>query len=139
MKTFYELNKLFEQNIDLWSSPPADYLSSLEGILDSLRAIKRYDEMPFFIEKTGLSNSCFLIVNACVKFVRGKAKTLFISSGSDQFYLPHQIESTVKAIPGARSVVIDSPAGHLICCNGDPNATYAIGEAFKSFLKELRK
>lgn len=52
LKTFYELNKLFEQNIDLWSSPPADYFSSLEGILDSLRAIKRYDEMPFFIEKT---------------------------------------------------------------------------------------
>lgn len=52
LKTFYELNKLFEQNMDLWSSPPTDYLSSLDGILDSLRAIKRYDEMPFFMEKT---------------------------------------------------------------------------------------
>lgn len=68
-----------------------------------------------------------------------KAKTLFISSSSDQFYLPHQIESTVTAIPGARSVVIESTAGHLICCNGDPNATYAIGEAYKAFLKEVRK
>ena len=51
LKTFNELNKLFEQNKDLWSHPPADYFSSLEGILDSLRAIKRYDEMPFYIEK----------------------------------------------------------------------------------------
>ena len=68
-----------------------------------------------------------------------KAKSLFIYSPQDQFYLPHQIETQVKAIPGARSVAIDSPAGHLICCNGDPNATFAIGEAFKAFLKELRK
>jgi homoserine O-acetyltransferase/O-succinyltransferase len=68
-----------------------------------------------------------------------KAKTLFISSQQDQFYLPNQIESTVKAIPGARSIVIDSPAGHIICCNGDPNATFAIGEAYKAFLKELGK
>jgi homoserine O-acetyltransferase/O-succinyltransferase len=68
-----------------------------------------------------------------------KAKTLFIYSPQDQFYLPHQIETQVKAIPGARSVAIESPAGHLICCNGDPNATFAIGEAFKAFLKELKK
>ena len=68
-----------------------------------------------------------------------KAKTLFIYSPQDQFYVPQQIETQVKAIPGARSVAIESPAGHLICCNGDPNATYAIGEAFKAFLKELRK
>jgi homoserine O-acetyltransferase/O-succinyltransferase len=68
-----------------------------------------------------------------------KAKTLFIYSPQDQFYLPHQIETQVKAIPGARSLSIESPAGHLICCNGDPNATFAIGEAFKAFLKELRK
>lgn len=54
LKTFYELNKLFEQNKNLWSNPPADYFSSLEGILDSLRAIKRYDEMPFYIEKIRL-------------------------------------------------------------------------------------
>ena len=68
-----------------------------------------------------------------------KAKTLFIYSPQDQFYSPQQIETQVKAIPGARSVAIESPAGHLICCNGDPNATFAIGEAFKVFLKELRK
>lgn len=68
-----------------------------------------------------------------------KAKTLFIYSPQDQFYVPQQIETQVKAIPGARSVGIDSPAGHLICCNGDPNATHAIGEAIKVFLLELGK
>jgi len=52
LKTFHELNKLFEQNTDLWNSPPDDYLSSLEGIMDSLKTIKRDDEMPFYIEKT---------------------------------------------------------------------------------------
>lgn len=71
LKIFYELNKLFEQNIDLWSSPPSDYLSSLEGILDSLRATKRYDEMPFFIEKT----SC-LDVPAYPEFFRLQARKI---------------------------------------------------------------
>jgi homoserine O-acetyltransferase/O-succinyltransferase len=66
-----------------------------------------------------------------------KARTLFVYSLQDQFYVPQQIETQVKAIPGARSVAIESPAGHLICCNGDPNATHAIGEAYKSFLGEL--
>lgn len=68
-----------------------------------------------------------------------KAKTLFIYSPHDQFHLPHHIATQVKAIAGANSVGIESPAGHIICCNGDPNATYAIGESIKSFLKELRK
>lgn len=66
-----------------------------------------------------------------------KTKTLFIYSPSDQFYLPHHIETQVKAIPNARAVSIDSVAGHLICCNGDPQATRAMGEAIRRFLKEL--
>ena len=68
-----------------------------------------------------------------------KAKTLFIYSPQDLFYVPQQIETQVKAIAGARSVGIESTAGHLICCNGDPNATFAMGEAIKAFLKELKK
>jgi homoserine O-acetyltransferase/O-succinyltransferase len=68
-----------------------------------------------------------------------KAKTLFIYSPQDQFYTPHQIATQVEAITSARSVGIESPAGHNICCNGDPNATHAMGEAIKAFLKELRK
>jgi homoserine acetyltransferase len=66
-----------------------------------------------------------------------KAKTLFIYSPQDQFHLPHHIETQVKAIPGARAVAIESSAGHLICCNGDPNATHTMGEAIKAFLQEV--
>lgn len=68
-----------------------------------------------------------------------KAKTLFIYGQHDQFYVPKQIDTLTKATPGARSLAIDSPAGHLIAANGDPNATYTISEAIKSFLKELKK
>lgn len=52
LKTFYVLNKLFEENVGLWSTPPLDYFSSLDGILDSLRAIGYYEEMTYYIEKT---------------------------------------------------------------------------------------
>jgi hypothetical protein len=51
LKTFYELNRLFEKNKVLWRYPPLDYLSSLDGILDSLRTIGYFDEMPYYIQK----------------------------------------------------------------------------------------
>ena len=51
LKTFYTLNRHFEQNTKMWDFPPLDYFSSLDGILDSLRAIGRYDEMDFYIKK----------------------------------------------------------------------------------------
>lgn len=54
LKTFYELNELFEENTHLWIDSPVDYLSTIEGILDSLHTIKRYDEMRFFLEKLKL-------------------------------------------------------------------------------------
>ena len=66
-----------------------------------------------------------------------KAKTRFIYNPRDQLYLPHHIETQVKAIPNARAVAIDSIAGHLICCNADPQATWALGEAIREFLQEL--
>ena len=66
-----------------------------------------------------------------------KAKTLFIYNVRDQFYLPYQIDEQVKGIRDARAVAIDSPAGHLICCNADPNATRQLSEAIAQFLREL--
>jgi hypothetical protein len=51
LKTFYELNRLFEQNTSIWNLPPLDYLFSLDGILDSLRTIGYFSEMPFYIAK----------------------------------------------------------------------------------------
>jgi homoserine O-acetyltransferase len=74
-------------------------------------------------------------VNAALASI--KAKTLFIYNPRDQFYLPHHIESQVKAIPNARAVSIDSVAGHLIVGNADPQATWVMGEAIRGFLQEL--
>ena len=51
LKSFYVLNNLFEQNTAIWNFPPIDYFSSLDGIIDSLRAIGMYEEMDFYIKK----------------------------------------------------------------------------------------
>jgi hypothetical protein len=37
----------------------------------------------------------------------------------------------------AQLLWIDSPAGHLICCNADPNATRRMGSAITEFLRAL--
>lgn len=51
LKTFHELNRLFEQNLDLLSNPPMDYLTALSGILDSLHTLGNSEEMAFYINK----------------------------------------------------------------------------------------
>jgi hypothetical protein len=51
LSIFYELNNLFEQNSLLWSDSPIYYISAIEGILDSLRAIGSYKEMDYFLTK----------------------------------------------------------------------------------------
>lgn len=51
--SFIELNKLFEENSHLWNNPPVYYLMTVEGMLDSLRIMRNYDGMDYFIEKLG--------------------------------------------------------------------------------------
>lgn len=51
LRIFNELNKLIESNESMWDFPPYDYLSALDGILDSLRSIGYYHAMTPFIEK----------------------------------------------------------------------------------------
>ena len=68
-----------------------------------------------------------------------KAKTLFLYSPQDQFIPPQYIEMQVKAIPDASALAIDSNAGHLMCCNADPQATREMGEAIRVFLEELQR
>jgi len=51
LSIFYELNNLFEQNSLLWFDSPTYYISALEGILDSLRAIGSHHEMDYFLSK----------------------------------------------------------------------------------------
>lgn len=48
LKTFHELNRLFEKNVKLLSNPPLDYFSALDGILDSLRTNGLFPEMDFY-------------------------------------------------------------------------------------------
>ena len=66
-----------------------------------------------------------------------KAKTLFLYSPQDEFFRPSHIDAQVNMIPKARALAIDSNAGHLSCCNADPNATRIMGDAFRDFLREL--
>jgi homoserine O-acetyltransferase len=66
-----------------------------------------------------------------------KAKTLFIYSPQDLFFQPTHIDAQVKMIPNSRALAIDSIAGHLICCNADPNATRIMGDGIRTFLDEL--
>lgn len=51
LRSYTELNNLFEQNKHLWSSPPVYYVQSLEGILESLRSIRNYESMQYFINQ----------------------------------------------------------------------------------------
>ena len=66
-----------------------------------------------------------------------KAKTLFLYSPQDRFFQPQHIDAQVKMIPNARALAIDSPAGHMICCNFDPQGTRVMGDAIRAFLQEL--
>ncbi len=50
-KTFASLSRLFEQNLGLLDNPPLDYLSTLNGILDSLHLLEHYEEMGPYIDK----------------------------------------------------------------------------------------
>lgn len=68
LKAFYDLNRFFEKNIHLLRTPPIDYFSGLDGILDSLRTMEYYDEMEYYIQKLSALDSqqypeyfCFLI------------------------------------------------------------------------------
>jgi hypothetical protein len=51
VRSFQSLNKLFEANQDKLSTPPIYYLLNLEGVLESMRSIGRYDNMEYFINQ----------------------------------------------------------------------------------------
>ncbi len=71
---------------------------------------------------------------AALKSIR--ARTLFVVSPHDQFFLPTQIEEQRRIIPDARIVSIDSPAGHLICCGADAQAYWIMDKTIHAFLRE---
>jgi len=51
LRSYIELNNLFEKNRHLWHNPPVYYLLTLEGVLDTLRTIRNYEGMNYFIEQ----------------------------------------------------------------------------------------
>jgi len=50
-KTFASLSRLFEQHMELLDNPPLDYLSTLNGILDSLHMLEHYEQLDLYIDK----------------------------------------------------------------------------------------
>lgn len=51
VKSFYKLNELLESNQSLLDNPPLDYLSALNGIVDSLRMLKNDSEVSYYTDK----------------------------------------------------------------------------------------
>jgi hypothetical protein len=51
LNSYVELNNLFEANKHLWSNPPVYYMATLEGVLESLRSIRNYEGMTYFIDQ----------------------------------------------------------------------------------------
>lgn len=51
LQSFRELNVLFENNPKFWLSQPFYYVNVIEGILENMRSMKTYAEMPYFIDK----------------------------------------------------------------------------------------
>lgn len=51
LQVFHKLHELLETHPALFEDTPADHLLIIEGILDSLRAGKHYDELSSFIDK----------------------------------------------------------------------------------------
>jgi hypothetical protein len=51
LNVFYELDLLFQKNEFLWKDAPLSYFHLLDGILNDLRWMGRYEEMPFFMDR----------------------------------------------------------------------------------------
>lgn len=66
LRSFSELNSLFEANKHLWSNPPIYYLLTLEGVLESLRKIRNYAGMKLFVDRLRELRSNSLNFNANV-------------------------------------------------------------------------
>ncbi|HSJ66084.1 MAG TPA: hypothetical protein VK921_00315 [Anditalea sp.] len=51
LEGFYELDNLFQNNLHLWKHSPIYYFNLLDGILADLRAMEKYEEMPYFLDR----------------------------------------------------------------------------------------
>ena len=72
LNSYIELNTLFESNKHLWSNPPIYYVQTVEGVLESLRSIRNYDGMTYFINQLKIIDSRsadFRINLSCITFL----------------------------------------------------------------------
>jgi len=133
---FMYTREWWEQYIDVpeaytkWRNTQGDYYFDIQDARD-LYYRQMADSRGWVGDTPGFNGELSAILGSI------KAKTLFLASPNDQFIPKPYYEFQVQAIPGARVVWVDSVAGHLICCNADPNATLIMGEAIRAFLQEL--
>jgi homoserine O-acetyltransferase/O-succinyltransferase len=74
-------------------------------------------------------------LNAALQSI--KAKTMFIYSPKDMFFLPKQVEQAAAQIKNAQVVAINADAGHSICCGVDPQAYWIMSEVIRGLLEGL--
>jgi homoserine O-acetyltransferase/O-succinyltransferase len=133
---YFYTREWWEKNVDTpeayknWRNQWGDYYLDVQEARD-LYYLAKAAGLGWLGDTPGFNGDVFAALRSI------KAKTLFIYSPQDQFFMPHHVDAQVKAIPQARALSIDSPAGHLICCNADPNATRVMSEAIREFLSEL--
>jgi tetratricopeptide (TPR) repeat protein len=117
LKTFFELNRLFEKNMHVLHNPPWGYFSSLDGILDSLRAIGYYAEMDFYIKKLNqLDNS------SCTEYYRFTIRstvmiyqlTLYIGTNDFKGAIRYISEQGPNLLKASYSIVDDEKQNELL-------------------------
>lgn len=74
-------------------------------------------------------------LNAALQSI--KAKTLFIYSPKDMFFLPKQVEQAAAQIKSSQVVAINADAGHMMCCGVDPQAHWIMGEVIRGLLEGM--
>lgn len=83
LHSYYELNRLLEDNKRLWMNAPAFYVLTLEGILDSLRSLKNYEGMRYFIDQLKKIESPSIALNANITSLTFLYELLPLIDGGD--------------------------------------------------------
>ncbi|MFC3199311.1 hypothetical protein ACFOET_16940 [Parapedobacter deserti] len=106
LRIFNALTKLTEANEPMWDYPPYDYLSALDGILDSLRSIGYYQEMSPFIDKlTALSERAYPEHFKSVATLTAQVYRLNMVLGCKQYGMADQLLTDASVhVNGQRSI-----------------------------------
>lgn len=100
LNTFIELENLFNNNKYLWINRPYIYMRILEGILDSLKGIGKFEEMEYFIQK--INN----LESSSQAFITEKNAIIFIYQAI--IYInQNQYKSTLELYDSFRDALIN--------------------------------